>query len=69
MAPTFFNASMTIVMARDLYPKTLEGDEPEPLEVINWPIAESDALLAREDFVEARCIAALFLAQKWLKEQ
>ncbi|WP_269518132.1 ADP compounds hydrolase NudE [Alteromonas sp. BMJM2] len=69
MAPTFFNASMTIVMARDLYPKTLEGDEPEPLEVINWPITEADALLAREDFVEARCIAALFLAQKWLKEQ
>ncbi len=69
MAPTFFNANMTIVLARDLYPKQLEGDEPEPLEVIHWPLDEVDALLAREDFVEARCIAALFLAQKWFKEQ
>ena len=69
MAPTFFNAHMTIVLARDLYPKQLEGDEPEPLEVIHWPLDEADALLAREDFIEARCIAALFLAQKWFKEQ
>ena len=69
MAPTFFNSNMTIVVARDLYPQQLEGDEPEPLEVIHWPLAEVDELLAREDFVEARCIAALFLAQKWFKEQ
>ena len=69
MATTFFNASMTIVLARNLYPQKLEGDEPEPLEVIHWPLSEADALLSREDFVEARCIAALFLAQKWFKEQ
>ena len=68
MAPTFFSASMDIVIARDLYPQTLPGDEPEPLEVIEWPLARADELLARDDFVEARCIAALFLAQKWLKE-
>lgn len=69
MAPTFFNASMTIVIAQDLYPQQLEGDEPEPLEVIHWPLSEVDALLAREDFIEARSIAALLLAQKWFKEQ
>ncbi len=69
MAPTFFNATMHIVVAQDLYPQRLEGDEPEPLEIINWPITDSDELLARPDFVEARCVAALFLAQKWLKEQ
>lgn len=68
MAPTFFNAQMTIVVARDLFPQSLEGDEPEPLEVINWPLRQADELLGREDFTEARCIAALFLAQKWLKE-
>ena len=69
MAPTFFNANMTIVLAQDLYPQQLEGDEPEPLEGIHWPLADADALLAREDFIEARCIAALLLAQKWFKEQ
>jgi ADP-ribose diphosphatase len=68
MAPTFFNARMHIVIARDMYPQKLEGDEPEPLEVIKWPLAETEVLLAREDFIEARGIAALFLTQRWLKE-
>lgn len=66
MAPTFFNAKMHILMAENLSPSRLEGDEPEPLEVIEWPLSKADDLLAREDFVEARCIAALLLLQKHL---
>ena len=69
MAPTFFNAHMEILIARDLYPESLPGDEPEPLEVVKWPLSDVEGLLAREDFIEARCIAALLLTQKWLKEQ
>lgn len=69
MAPTFFDATMHIVVAQDLYECRLEGDEPEPLEVIPWSIHNLDELLARPDFVEARCIAALFLTQKWLGER
>ena len=69
MAPTFFNATMDIVVAENLYEQRLEGDEPEPLEVIPWSLHDADALLAREDFVEARSIAALFLAQKWLRDR
>ena len=68
MAPTFFDAKMHILIAQGLSPQSLEGDEPEPLEVIEWPIANVDELLAREDFVEARCIAALLLLQKWKKD-
>ncbi|MFQ3251715.1 MAG: ADP-ribose diphosphatase [Glaciecola sp.] len=68
MAPTFFDAKMHILIAEGLSPQSLEGDEPEPLEVIEWPIANVDELLAREDFVEARCVAALLLLQKWKKE-
>ncbi|WP_299072134.1 ADP compounds hydrolase NudE [uncultured Paraglaciecola sp.] len=65
MAPGFFNAKMNIFIAENLYPEALPGDEPEPLEVVTWSIREIDALLAKEDFVEARCIAALLLAEKW----
>lgn len=65
MAPAFFNAKMTIFIAEDLYPEELPGDEPEPLEVVKWSINSIDQLLAKEDFVEARCIAALLLAEKW----
>lgn len=65
MAPAFFDAKMTIFIADELYPEVLPGDEPEPLEVVSWSIENIDALLAKEDFIEARCIAALLLAEKW----
>lgn len=68
MAPTFFDAKIHLIIAEDLSESTLEGDEPEPLEVIEWPLANLDELLGREDFIEARCIAGLLLLQKWLKE-
>ncbi len=61
MAPAFFNAKMDIFIASDLYPAQLEGDEPEPLEVISWPIKDYKTLLQQPDFKEARSIAALML--------
>ena len=67
MPPSHFNSKMTLFTAFDLYPEKLAGDEPEPLEVIKWPIAKIDELLARDDFQEARCISALLLALKTLK--
>jgi ADP-ribose diphosphatase len=65
MAPAFFDAKMIIFIAEDLYPEVLPGDEPEPLEIVKWSIHNIDALLAKDDFIEARCIAALLLAEKW----
>ena len=47
MAPSYFNSEMTLFMAFDLYSEKLEGDEPEPLEVIKWPINQINELLAR----------------------
>lgn len=67
MPPSHFNSKMTLFTAFDLYPEKLAGDEPEPLEVIKWPIAKIDELLARDDFQEARCISALLLALKTLQ--
>mgnify|MGYP000494602764 CR=1 FL=1 len=61
MAPAFFNAKMDIFIASDLYTSKLEGDEPEPLEVVSWPIKEYKTLLQQPDFQEARSIAALML--------
>ncbi|PTB87859.1 ADP compounds hydrolase NudE, partial [Pseudidiomarina aestuarii] len=53
MAPQFFSATMHIFIAKDLYPETLEGDEPEPLEQVPWLLSKADALLEQEDFTEA----------------
>jgi len=64
MAPSYFSSEMTLFMATDLYPESLPGDEPEPLEVIKWPLDKADELLARDDFQEARSISALLWVMK-----
>lgn len=66
LAPSYFSAKMTLFLVQDLYPETLEGDEPEPLEVVRWPLSQADDLLTHLDFSEARSIAALMLAQRHL---
>ena len=66
MSPSYFGSEMTLFMAFDLHPEKLAGDEPEPLQVIKWPLSKIDELLARDDFREARGICALLLAQKAL---
>ncbi|WP_024872347.1 ADP compounds hydrolase NudE [Tolumonas lignilytica] len=68
LAPGFMNARMAIFLAKDLYPQQLVGDEPEPLEVIPWPLQEADALLEHPQFHEARSVAALLLLLRHLKE-
>lgn len=66
LVPGYIEHHSLIVLAQDLYPQRREGDEPEPPEVVPWRLGELDALLARDDFDEARSIAALFLALKEL---
>jgi ADP-ribose diphosphatase len=56
-----------MVLARDLYPERLPGDEPEELEVVPWKLARLHELILREDFSEGRSIAALFIAKEWLQ--
>ena len=69
MAPSYFSSKMNIVVAEDLYPESLPGDEPEPLPQVHWPLANMMALLDEPDFNEARNVSALFLLREWLKEQ
>lgn len=66
LAPGYLTHQTHIVLAEDLSPAPLPGDEPETLEVLSWPLAEAVALLERPDLSEARTIAALFMAQAHL---
>lgn len=50
-----------LVLATGLTPAQACGDEPEPLEVVTWPLDDWPALLAEPDFSEGRAYAALFL--------
>ena len=69
LAPNYMRHRMQVLMATDLYPKRLPGDEPEPLIVETHAIEELPALLLRDDFHEARAIAALYIARDKLREE
>ncbi|MBV7316704.1 ADP compounds hydrolase NudE [Shewanella sp. NIFS-20-20] len=67
LAPGYFSSKMQIFLAQDLTPSQLEGDEPEPIEVEPWALADWEKLLEDPDFTESRSVSALFLALKYLK--
>ena len=66
LAPTYMSHQSWLVVARDLYPERLPGDEPEELEVVPWKLDALDQLMLREDFSEGRSLAALFITREWL---
>lgn len=65
--PNYMGHSLTLVIATDLYESRLEGDEPEPLEVIPYPLKDINTLAMSSEFHEGRAIAGLFLAQQWIE--
>ncbi|GAB2721464.1 ADP compounds hydrolase NudE [Halomonas garicola] len=69
LAPNYMRHRMNVLLATDLYDKRLPGDEPEPLVVESQPLDDIDALLARDDFHEARAIAALYIARDRLRAE
>ncbi|HUW52185.1 MAG TPA: ADP compounds hydrolase NudE [Rhodanobacter sp.] len=66
LSPAYMTHMAHVVLAQDLYPESLVGDEPEELEVVPWKMAELHTLLGRDDVTEGRSIAALFMAREYL---
>lgn len=66
LAPGYFSHATNIVLAEDLYPDRLEGDEPEAIEVVPWPLSNIAQLVELEECTEARSIAALYLVRERL---
>jgi ADP-ribose diphosphatase len=66
LAPGYLSHATHIVLARELYPQRLEGDEPEPIEVVPWALRDLARLVTHEECTEARSIAALFLVRERL---
>ena len=67
IAPGHMGFTINVVMAKDLYVHDIPGDEPEPPELVLWPLAKIDELLDHEEFYEARAIAALTLCLPQLR--
>jgi len=66
LSPSYMEHAINIVIAQDLYPERLDGDEPEPIEVVQVPLASIADFCMRTDVCEGRSIAALFLVREWL---
>jgi ADP-ribose diphosphatase len=66
LSPSYMSSMTHVVLARDLYPERLPGDEPEQLDVVPWKLSELHTLIARDDVTEGRSIAALFIAREYL---
>lgn len=66
LAPGYMTHEIQLVLAEDLYPERLPGDEPEPLEVVPWRLDRLDELMLRDDCSEGRSLAALFIVRELL---
>jgi len=66
LAPGYLEHTIDIILAEDLYPEKLTGDEPEELDIVPWKLNEIDRLLATGECSEARSIAALYLVAAFL---
>ncbi len=69
LAPSYMEHCIDVVIARNLYPQKLVGDEPEDLEVVPWKISEIPRLLATGECSEARSIAALYMTLDYLNRR
>ena len=67
-SPSFMNNPMHILLAKQLYPCKLEGDEPEPLQLVRMPLAQLEQLLQDPNFCEARNLVALYCLRDYLKK-
>lgn len=66
LSPAYMEHAINVVIAEDLYPEQLQGDEPEPIEVVPYPLDKLMELVMRPDMCEGRSIAALLMVREWL---
>jgi ADP-ribose diphosphatase len=66
LSPSYMEHGIHIVIAQDLYPERLAGDEPEAIEVVPLALTDLPAFCLRHDVCEGRSIAALYMVREWL---
>ena len=69
LSPGYMSQKIQVVLARDLYPQSLPGDEPEPMRVEWVHLGQLSGLTARPNFSEGRALAALYLVRDLLSQR
>ena len=65
-APAYTDFVAHLFVATELYPHQLQGDEAEPLEQVEWPLADLPQLYRHPQVNDARVLLALLLLEKSL---
>ncbi len=68
LAPGYINHKTHVVLAKDLVPSKLEGDEPEELEVVEYKLPEISHLLENNKNLDSRVIACLYIYENLKKK-
>lgn len=69
LSPGYMGQKIQLVLAWDLYPEHLPGDEPEPLRIDYVQLKELSQLIHHPSFSEGRALAALYLARDLLSQR
>ncbi len=69
LSPTYMSHETWLVLAEDLYPERLPGDEPEELEVLPWKLDSLHELMLLDDCSEGRSLAAMFITREYLRQR
>lgn len=69
LSPSYMGNNIHLLIAEDLYPESLQGDEPEPLDVIPYPLKDLDKLLYEPSFCEAYAHAAVNFLRLYLQNR
>ena len=69
LSPGYMSQKIQVVLARDLYPEQLPGDEPEPMRLEQVSLHELSSLVQHPQFSEGRALAALYLARDLLTQR
>ena len=65
-APAYTNFVSHLFIATELYPHQLQGDEAEPPQQVEWPIARLQQLYRHPEVNDSRVLLALTLLEKSL---
>jgi ADP-ribose diphosphatase len=69
VSPGYMSYRIQVVLATGLYPEKLEGDEPEPIEVIPTDMELAIEYANGNEITEARAIAALYMTRERIQAQ
>ena len=65
LAPGYVNHKTNIVVARSLSASKLDGDEPEPLELVRCKISDLSSFLSKEKNIDSRVLSSIYILKEF----